>query len=102
MKACCKAYLAEQFDGDEGVMEEIYAEYRSSMGEKIGEIALATGRGDWEAVDRLAHAVKGNALAVGDQATADTAIELRGAAKLGDAGHADACIGRLKALSAEL
>ncbi|MBR6022611.1 MAG: Hpt domain-containing protein [Kiritimatiellae bacterium] len=102
MKACCKAYLAEQFDGDEGVMEEIYSEYRVSMGEKLGEIVLATGRGEWETVDRLAHAVKGNALAVGDQATVDTAIELRGAAKLGDKGHAEECIGRLRALSSEL
>lgn len=101
MKACCKAFLDEQF-GDDGIVEEIYAEYRVSMGEKLGEIVIAAERKEWEGLDRLAHAVKGNALAVGDQAMADTAIDLRGAAKLGDAGRADECVARMKALSAEL
>lgn len=101
MKACCKAYLDEQF-GDDGIVEEIYSEYQVSMGEKLGEIVQAMDRQEWESLDRLAHAVKGNALAVGDQDMADTAISLRGAAKLGDAAKAEECVSRLKTLSAEI
>ena len=36
MKECCKQYLDEQFGGDADVMAEIYNEYVSSVGEKIG------------------------------------------------------------------
>ena len=102
MKECCKAFLAEQFDGDTDVMEEIYAEYVSSMGEKLPEIARAAEAREWDALDKLAHAVKGNALAVGDQETADTAISLRGAAKLSDAELAGGCIRRLRELTGAL
>lgn len=102
MKECCKAYLNEQFDGDQDVVVEIYVEYVSSTGEKLAEIEKASARADWTAVDKLAHAVKGNALAVGDQEVVETAIALRGAATLGDAAAAAECIARLKALAAEL
>lgn len=102
MKACCKTFLGEQFDGDEAVMEDIYAEYVSSMREKLPEIARAAEAAEWEKLDRLAHAVKGNALAVGDRDTADTAIALRGASKLADAARAAECLRRLRELTAEL
>lgn len=102
MKACCKEFLGEQFDGDGSVMEDIYAEYVSSTREKLEEIARATGAGDWDALDRLAHTVKGNALAVGDQEMAETAISLRGAAKLSDADAAGADLARMRELDAEL
>lgn len=102
MKDCCRKFLNEQFEGDESVVEEIYAEYRVSMGEKLGEILLSADRRDWDALDRLAHAVKGNALAVGDSDMADTAISLRGAAKLADESRSAACIERLKGLASEL
>lgn len=102
MKDCCRSFLNEQFGGDETVVEEIYAEYRVSMGEKLAEIMLTADRRDWDALDRLAHAVKGNALAVGDTDMADTAISLRGAAKLADGERASACIERLKNLAAEI
>ena len=36
MKECCKAYLNEQFGGDEDVIGEIYSEYVTSAKEKIG------------------------------------------------------------------
>ena len=102
MKTCCKAFLGEQFEGDEDVMQEIYAEYVSSMREKLPEIAGAADARAWEALDKLAHAVKGNALAVGDQDMADTAISLRGAAKLSNEDGAGDCIRRLRELTAEL
>lgn len=102
MKECCKAYLNEQFDGDQEVAVEIYVEYVSSTGEKIAELDKAAAGGDWQAVDKLAHTVKGNALAVGDQDVVDAAIALRGAATLGDAAQAAGLIARLKELAKEL
>lgn len=102
MKACCKAFLDEQFAGDADVVCEIYVEYVSSIQEKLGEIGKALEKADWEAVDRCAHAVKGNALAVGDQEVAETAINMRGAAKLGDSGQVGALLERMKGLAAEL
>lgn len=102
MKACCEAFLNEQFAGDADVVCEIYVEYVSSIHEKLGEMAKALEKADWEAIDRCAHAVKGNALAVGDQDMADTAIALRGAAKLGDGAKAKPLVERLKSLSTEL
>jgi len=102
MKACCKAFLEEQFAGMDEVVAEIYSEFVASAGEKLGEIVSAAERKDWEAVDQLAHAVKGNALAVGDQDLASEAVALRGAAKLGDAGRAAECIARLRELVDEL
>jgi HPt (histidine-containing phosphotransfer) domain-containing protein len=102
MKECCKAFLNEQFDGDQDVVVEIYVEYVSSTGEKLAEIEKATASADWTAVDKLAHAVKGNALAVGDHDVVETAIALRGAATLGDSAQAAGLVARLKQLAAEL
>ncbi len=102
MKECCKAFLGEQFDGDQDVVVEIYVEYVSSIGEKLAELEKAAAAADWTAVDKIAHAVKGNALAVGDQEVVETAIALRGAATLGDASQAAALVARLKVLAAEL
>lgn len=102
MKACCKEYLEKQFKGNEGIVEEIYKEYRTAMGEKFGEIVETVGRREWEALDRLAHTVKGNALLVGDTETADVAIELRGASKAADVAKAEDCIERLRGLVAAI
>lgn len=102
MKACCEAFLNEQFAGDADVVCEIYVEYTSSVQEKLGEMEKALAKSDWVAIDRCAHAVKGNALAVGDQEMADTAIEMRGAAKLGDAPKVQSLVERVKGLAATL
>lgn len=102
MKACCKQFLDEQFDGDPDVVCEIYVEYVSSLQEKLGDIEKAFAKSDWQVVDACAHAIKGNSLAVGDQEVADTAIALRGASKLGDSAKAAPLIARLKDLAATL
>ena len=83
MKQCCKEYLMEQF-GDEDVVNEIYAEYANSIQEKLPEIEAALAAEDWDLLDRLAHAVKGNALAAGDTAISETAIAMRAAAKMSE------------------
>lgn len=101
MKQCCKDYLMEQF-GDEDVVNEIYAEYASSINEKIPELDAALTAEDWSSLDQLAHALKGNALATGDTDTADTAIALRIAAKMSEKDKAGALLDKLKALAKDI
>ena len=102
MKESCRIYLDEQFGGDADVIGEIYGEYVSSVGEKIGEAESARAANEWDRLDRVAHTVKGNALAAGDGAMAETAIALRKASALKDAAEADAQISRLRELQKEL
>lgn len=98
MKECCRAYLNEQFGDDEETTGEIYAEYVESVGVKSAEAEESLKNGAWEALDKIAHTIKGNALAVGDQEMADTAIDLRSQAKLHEAGAAGADIQKIKEL----
>ena len=101
MKECCKTYLMEQF-GDGDVVEEIYGEYVSSMKAKTAECADAVASLDWEALDRAAHAMKGNARAVGDLDVSEAAVALRSAAKLQDVPRATEIVADLKKKSAAL
>lgn len=102
MKECCRKYLTEQFGDDMEVVDAIYAEYVSSIGAKMAEADAALAAGAWEALDRAAHTVKGNALAAGDQQMADAAIALRNAAKLQERDQAERLIADLKALEEQL
>ena len=101
MKQCCNDYLMEQF-GDEDVVKEIYAEYVTSIHEKIPELEAALSAENWPALDKLAHAVKGNALATGDSDVADTAIALRAAAKLSEKETSRSLVEKLKAFAKEI
>ena len=102
MKECCRVYLDEQFGGDADVIGEIYNEYVSSMLEKLADAEQARAAEEWERLDRVAHTIKGNALAAGDNAMAETAIALRKASALKDGAEADALISRLRELQKEL
>ena len=102
MKTVCREYLEGQFGGDESVVEELYAEYARSALEKAEEAAAALEEERYDDLDRVAHAAKGNALAVGDQETADVAIALRAAARAHDRGESAALVARLKELAAVL
>ena len=102
MKEICKTYLNEQFGGDADIVQEIYNEYVSSVSGKIGEAETALAAGDWDALDKIAHTIKGNALAAGDAETAEVGIALRGFAKLQDRENAVESVNRLKELSAGL
>jgi len=102
MKECCRVYLDEQFGGDADVIGEIYNEYVSSVREKLGDASDAFAASDWERLDRIAHTVKGNALAAGDGPIAETAIALRKAAALKDSATASSLIARLGELEKEL
>jgi HPt (histidine-containing phosphotransfer) domain-containing protein len=99
MKACCKAYLDEQFGGDEEVVTEIYNEYVDSAKTKIDEAKKAIADKEWQPLDKIAHTIKGNALAAGDEEMANIAIELRSAAHLQDEGTATTLVARLEELS---
>ena len=102
MKECCRIYLTEQFENDPEVVEGIYAEYVSSVNAQAAEADAALAAGAWDALDRAAHTVKGNALAAGDQEMADTAIALRNAAKLQERDQAERLIADLRALAEQL
>ena len=102
MKACCKAYLDEQFGGDADLVGEIYGEYVSSVAEKLGEADQTLAASEWDKLDKVAHTVKGNALAAGDAEMAEVAIALRKAAALGDVAQSNALVARMKELSAAL
>ena len=99
MKECCKTYLNEQFGDDADVVNEIYGEYVSSVRVKIMEATTALTGSAWQQLDRVAHTVKGNALAAGDNEMADAAIQLRKVAQLQDAAQAGELIGRMQELS---
>lgn len=102
MKQSCESYLREQFGDDADVIGEIYGEYVASMVEKIGEADSALAASEWDRLDKVAHTVKGNALAAGDAEMAETAIALRKAAVLGDAAQSGTLIARLKEIAAAL
>ena len=102
MKECCEKYLNEQFGNDAEVVDAIYAEYVSSVNIKAAEADAALAAVAWDALDKVAHTIKGNSLAVGDQQMADTAIELRNAAKLQDRDQAERLIANLRALEKQL
>ena len=102
MKACCKAYLDEQFGGDPDITREIYGEYVSSMNSKIPEIERAIASAQWDAVDKLAHTVKGNALQAGDSEMAAVAIEMRKTAALAEASLLSGLLMQMKKLAESL
>ena len=102
MKECCRTHLNEQIGDDAAVVDAIYAEYVTSIGDKIGEADAALAAGAWDTLDRVAHTIKGNSLAVGDQQMADAAIALRSAAKLQERDQTAQLIADMKALAKQL
>ena len=102
MKECCKAYLNEQFGGDVGRIETVYALYVESVGEKLAEAKAALSGGDWTKLDAAAHTLKGNALAAGDQPLAEVAISLRNTAKLQETESSAQLISQIEELATTL
>jgi len=99
MKECCKAYLDAQFSGDAEVVNEIYGEYVASIKAKLDEAKAALSQKEWQPLDRVAHTIKGNALAAGDEEMAESAIALRSAAHLQDEATAAGLVSKLEELS---
>ena len=88
--------------GDEEIVKEIYDEYVASLSQKLAESETALEAADWIKLDRAAHAMKGNALAAGDNEVADTAITLRNAAKLQDGEQAVGLVAKIRELHGKL
>lgn len=93
-----KAWLNEQFAGDEGTIRLVWGEYLASFAEKLAEANAAQAAEDFPLLDRVAHALKGNALMVGDAPCVAAALALRDAAKASDGVRAAAALARLAAL----
>ena len=102
MKECCRQYLSKHLGDDMEFVKAVYAEYASTVGGQIAEAEAAAAAGEWSTLDKVAHAIKGNALTVGDQLMGDAAIELRSVALLQDHGGADRLVSEMKSLAAEL
>ena len=98
MKTCCEKYLAEQFGNDPDLIAEIYGEYVTSIKDKTAELAKAIDAADWQAADKAAHTIKGNALAAGDEDMAFLAIEARKATALGDADQSRSLLAKMEEL----
>ena len=101
MKEDVKTWLNEQFEGDTEMIRLVWDEYLSATASKLAEARVARAAEDYPLLDRLAHALKGNALMVGDRASAEAALALRAAAKTSEGAIADMALARLAALDAE-
>ena len=102
MKSCCAEYLDKQFGGDAAIANDIYCEYVASIREKQKEADKNLAASEWTLLDRVAHTIKGNALATGDNEMAQVAISLRSAAQLQDREQAATLITRIQMLSEQL
>ena len=101
MKEDVKTWLNEQFEGDTEMIRLVWDEYLASAKAKLAEARVARAAEDYPLLDRLAHALKGNALMVGDRASAEAALALRATAKASEGAIADMALARLAALDAE-
>lgn len=93
-------WLEDQFGNDRETIEIVFGEYLASAAEKLVESREALAAEDFPRLDRIAHTLKGNALMVGDEVSAQAAIALRDASKVSDGAAAAAAIDRLAELDA--
>lgn len=96
-----KAWLHEQFGDDDETIRLVWTEYVTSFGEKLAEANAAQAAGDYPLLDKVAHALKGNALMVGDAPSVTAALALRDAAKASDGERAAKALARLAELEKE-
>ena len=80
----------------------VMARIVNSIHEKVPELEAALAAENWASLDSLAHAVKGNALATGDNDVANVAISLRVAAKMSEKNNATSLFEKLKELAKEI
>lgn len=97
-----KAWLHEQFGSDEETIRLVWNEYATSFAEKLAEANAALAAGDFPLLDRVAHALKGNALMVGDAPCVTVALSLRDAAKASDGERSAKIIAQLAELEREV
>lgn len=103
MKECVKKWLAEQIGAeDETLLRSLYDDYRETVRTQLVQARADLAAGDFAALDRTAHALKGAALTVGDKELLQVVLALRDAAKACAAAGAVAAADRLDALAALL
>lgn len=93
-----KAWLDEQFQGDEATIAIVWDEYLRSVKGNVEKAREALKASDYAGLDRLAHTLKGDALLVGDHPMAEAAIALRDASKASDGPAAAQAVERLAAI----
>lgn len=98
MKSTIREWLTKQFGEDESLVKELYSQYRADIAEGLGAVRQIRAAADGEQMRLKAHALKGIALAVGDQETADVCIALQQAGIARDLAQQDAQIAKLAVL----
>ena len=103
MKESVRNWLAEQVGmDDEALLQSLYDDYRGTVSEQLEQAGRDLDAGDFEGLDRTAHALKGAVLTVGDQEMLREVLAMRDAAKVSDGVAAAAAAERIALLLAEL
>ena len=102
MKECVKRWLTEQVGDDEFLLQTLYDDYRGTLAKQLEQARADMSAGDYGALDRTAHAMKGATLTVGDEEMLQAVLALRDAAKAGDLTGAVSASVQLETLIAQL
>ena len=102
MKECVKKWLSEQVGDDEFLLQTLYDDYRGTLVKQLDQARADMAAGDYAALDRTAHAMKGATLTVGDEEMLQAVLALRDAAKAGDLAGAVSASVQLETLIAQL
>ena len=102
MKASIKTWLTEQIGADEALLQMLYDEYRTTITTQLAQARTDLAAADFPALDRTAHALKGAALATGDNEMLEPVLALRDAAKASDGAAAATAVEKIAALAAQL
>ncbi|MBP5640580.1 MAG: Hpt domain-containing protein [Victivallales bacterium] len=84
MKEEIYTYLKEQFGDDKDTIEAVYAEYCTTVHERIADIQKTFEAKDMEQVRHLAHTLKGDTAIVGDSNMNEHAKAFEAAVKASD------------------
>ena len=102
MKECVKKWLSEQVGDDEFLLQTLYDDYRGTLVKQLDQARADMAAGDYAALDRTAHAMKGATLTVGDEEMLQAVLALRDAAKASDLAGAVSASVQLETLIAQL
>ena len=102
MKECVKKWLSEQVGDDEFLLQTLYEDYRGTLVKQLDQARADMAAGDYAALDRTAHAMKGATLTVGDEEMLQAVLALRDAAKASDLAGAVSASVQLETLIAQL
>ena len=84
MKQSIRDWLAQQFGEDEALCTELYSQYSADMAAGVKALQEFAETGDIASMVPKAHALKGIALMIGDEETAELCLMLERVCKQGD------------------